>query len=284
VRVCAVSVGHMVVGAGVRRSMPKSARRSVPPDEQPHKRVGVLVYGLVRSIAMLEVTAPALEEQIFRPLAPHALAFGHVYCMRPLCDPSVTETRLRNITIAAGVRLVSLSIQSEFPSPSLPLRAQPFGCRGGRFEDESIGSRFGFNVRIQEDDPGQHQLWTKYYAGLASLRNAMHASELAVPPVSSLLLARVDVQFQAPGAADFWLNKPWRHEGRLFIPTFQNHGGFNDRFSYGHAATMRRYIEARFHRMAPRLGHLLPPEKQELEALDEGKKYQFTWVQAGQKE
>jgi len=95
-----------------------------------------------------------------------------------------------------------------------------------------------------------------------------------------LLTVRVDVEFlpTAP-ITDVWVNRPWAHANRLFVPDWEHyegelfpsthscieagacvrtlrhasrwHLGINDRFVYGARARVRDYIEARWRRIQP---------------------------------
>lgn len=150
----------------------------------------MLVYGLVRSLAMLTRTAPSLEEFILRPLGRRAVALVHVYCFPPLCDPSHTHAVLSNFS----TKVLSVSVTSAFPKPSLPPHAQPFGCRSrktsARAPPGEPQSYLGLPPMTREDDPHRHATWSVYYAALSSLRTALAASALAQPPVGSIVIAR----------------------------------------------------------------------------------------------
>lgn len=210
----------------------------------PEQRVGVLVYGLIRSDGMLRLTAPSLEEHILKPLGNSTLTFVCAYCTPPLCSVSLStatlhalSTRIVVLSLPSLPRLPSLpslpspASSSAPPWPSVPASWQPAGCRQQR---QAAG--------------GGYAAWLNEYAGFLSLLSALRASELVMPAVGTLVVIRVDVRF-IPPALDLWVNMPWAHVGRIFVPDMQHFGGVNDRFSYGAREAVRDYIEARWRRM-----------------------------------
>ena len=40
-------------------------------------------------------------------------------------------------------------------------------------------------------------------------------------------------------------SQPWRKPNTVFVPAFQSYSGLNDRFAYGHAFALRRYVVER---------------------------------------
>lgn len=202
----------------------------------PYQRVGVLLYGLIRSDAMLSLTAPSIDEYVLAPLGNSALTFVHAYCTPPQCSVNHSTVTLQGLS----TRVVAVSLTTltrSFPSPSLPRSGQPDGCR----------------QHVRQGLPGTHTAWSNEYAGFWSLRSTLRASELVTPPVDTLLVLRIDTRFLPP-ALDMLTNRPWEHTDRIFVPNMQHFGAINDRFSYGAREVMRDYIEARWRRMhAPAL-------------------------------
>jgi len=229
---------------------------------QPQLRLGVLLYGLIRSDKMLERTAQSLEEAVFRALHNQTLTFAHAYCSKPLCSHTATTSSLQNLS----TELVSLSLTTTSPIQAAAfLRGKP-PCKG--------------------------PLWRDYLAALWSLRSALEASQLAVPPMDALLTVRVDVQFlpTAP-ITDFWINRPWAHADRLIVPDWEHWrgefshcwlhrsqprtlihaphccAGINDRFVYGARLRVGDYIEARWRRIQASSGRSSRPEPPPPDAL-----------------
>jgi hypothetical protein len=166
-------------------------------------RLGVLLYGLIRSDTMLERTALSLEEPVFRALNNQTFTFAHVYCSKPLCSHISTMTSLQNLSTT--LVSISLTMTSPVQAASLRRKEPPDGCR-----------------------PGQKQgaVWPNYLAAMWSLRSALMASDRAEPPMDALLTVRIDVEFlpTAP-IMDVWVNQPWVHPDRLFVPDWEHWWG-----------------------------------------------------------
>ena len=206
--------------------------------------VDVLLYGLIRSDAMLEYTTPTLRSHVLAPMQGYGCLHVHAYCLESQCNISTTHRLLRELN-AVTVNVT----QSVPPAEELGKHVgTEWNARDLNGEDSRIARMIAKDSRKRREKiidrwrSGVHSLWLAWTA-------ARHhtPAKYDESPSGLVVVCRIDVAFVAKPLYNLWASNAWEeHEQRTaFVPRFQHYGALNDRFMYGSAMVMKTLVMAR---------------------------------------
>ena len=224
------------------RRHPKACERAVDPTHDHEKRarsVGVLVYGLIRSSTMLRHTLPTLAEFVLRPLD-HQVGTKHVFVHGWCSSPCGATSAVCDEEDAARSLIASL-----LPNDNVSIEIHRTAPRWDRANSTCR------THRPRRETRPVHETVEREMQGMLSLFLCLSAAQRwesnhigGGTPLQVYVLARIDVQFFSP-RLNLRFSRPWRKPITVFVPAFQSYGGLNDRFAYGHASALRRYVVER---------------------------------------
>ena len=224
------------------RRHPKACERAVDPTHDHEKRarsVGVLVYGLIRSSSMLRHTLPTLAEFVLRPLD-HQVGTKHVFVHGWCSSPCGATSAVCDEEDAARSLIASL-----LPNDNVSIEIHRTAPRWDR------ANSMCRTHRPRRETRPVHETVEREMQGMLSLFLCLSAAQRwesnhigGGTPLQVYVLARIDVQFFSP-RLNLRFSRPWRKPITVFVPAFQSYGGLNDRFAYGHASALRRYVVER---------------------------------------
>jgi hypothetical protein len=215
--------------------------------------VDVLLYGLIRSDAMLEYTTPTLRSHGLEPLEGHGCLHVHAYCLEARCNMSTASTLLRRLGAA------SLNVTAALPPPALLGKRIELEWNARDPSLDAIARMIARDARKRRSETIH-----RWRCGVHSLSQAWAAARLHTPakygeaPSGLVLVCRIDAAFVARPAPighlpnmdlidHLWASDAWEAHERhtVFVPDFQHYGGLNDRFVFGSAAAVAMLISAR---------------------------------------
>ena len=213
--------------------------------------VDVLLYGLIRSDAMLEYTTPTLRSHVLDPLKGQGCLHVHAYCLESRCNMSTASALLRLLGAA------SLNVAAALPTPALLGKRIELEWNARDPSFDAIARMIARDARKR-----RNETFHRWRCGVHSLSQAWAAARQHSPakygeaPSGLVLVCRIDAAFVARPIGHLpnmdliyhlWASDAWEAHERhtAFVPDFQHYGGLNDRFVFGSTAAVAVLISAR---------------------------------------